>query len=206
MYEIWSLGHKPFEGYTNAQVRCMKFWDHALIRNSVARHNLKLSLGGAFSIILIGISQNVIEILNYVLIWCWTTIILSSDAQLGYFIGNERGGPWVPSPPSPRLPQGHVWAHDPVLVSFCRHSYKQWWHFVTVQISISTHRSVTQAPRQLTVHQPVSFSLPTTQAPWDFRASYICWHPPETLSPRLTSPAVEWGRQGCSPGSIHTGG
>ena len=22
MYEIWSLGHKPFEGYTNAQVRC----------------------------------------------------------------------------------------------------------------------------------------------------------------------------------------
>ena len=21
MYEIWSLGHKPFEGYTNAQVR-----------------------------------------------------------------------------------------------------------------------------------------------------------------------------------------
>ena len=23
MYEIWSLGHKPFEGYTNSQVRLM---------------------------------------------------------------------------------------------------------------------------------------------------------------------------------------
>ena len=22
MYEIWSLGHKPFEGYTNIQVNC----------------------------------------------------------------------------------------------------------------------------------------------------------------------------------------
>jgi ephrin-B len=23
MYEIWSLGHKPFEGYTNVQVSCL---------------------------------------------------------------------------------------------------------------------------------------------------------------------------------------
>ena len=22
MYEIWSLGHKPFEGYTNPEVSC----------------------------------------------------------------------------------------------------------------------------------------------------------------------------------------
>ena len=83
---------------------------------------------------------------KYVLIWCWTTIILSSDALLGYFIGNERGGPWVPPPPSPWLSQGHVWTHDPVLVSFCRHSYKQWWHLVTVQISISTHRPSHRPP------------------------------------------------------------
>ena len=23
MYEIWSLGHKPFEGYTNPEVSCL---------------------------------------------------------------------------------------------------------------------------------------------------------------------------------------
>ena len=32
--------------------------------------------------------------------------------------GNEAGRSWVPPPPSPRLPQGHIWTHDQVLVSF----------------------------------------------------------------------------------------
>ena len=27
MYEIWSLGHKPFEGHSNSQV-CPLFGDH----------------------------------------------------------------------------------------------------------------------------------------------------------------------------------
>ena len=77
MYEIWCLGHKPFEEFSNLQV------------------------GQAWTITFT--------------MTTWAFLIWSAGPST---TGNEAGGPWVPSPPSPRLSQGSIWTHDSVLVSF----------------------------------------------------------------------------------------
>jgi len=81
MYEMWSLGHKPFEEYSNPQVR--------------QSHTVSCMYTVTFTM----------TILKYSL---WSA---GSSTT-----GNEAGRPWVPSPPSPRLSQGSVQTHDPVLV------------------------------------------------------------------------------------------
>ena len=82
MYEIWSLGHKPFEEYSNPQVG--------------QSHTVSCMYTVTF----------MMTILEYSL---WST---GSSTT-----GNEAGGPWVSSPPSPQLSQGSVQTHDPVLAS-----------------------------------------------------------------------------------------
>ena len=86
-----------------------------------------------------------------------------------------------------------------------------WW--VSVDIATTNGRTLQQdpSPRHLQatdcpIDPFLSPHLYTTQAPWDVWASYICCNPADSLSPGLTSPAVEWGWQGWTPGGSHAGG
>ena len=78
MYEIWSLGHKPFEEYSNPQVGQPY---------EVPMHTVNCMYTVTFTT----------TIFEYFL---WSG---GSSTT-----GNEAGRAWVSSPPSPRLSQGSL--------------------------------------------------------------------------------------------------